>query len=268
MSDRSSPRAGGDLLRGSRRVAGIAVAFLALALGAAHAEAQSGAAPPSVGPVARPAGAPAAAPEGNVRLHVFSLQHQRAADALAVVRPLLSARGVVELDEAANTLAVRDTLPALSRVTLAIRSFDHATRALRFDVQLVHAELSALSPVPRSDALDPDLVAKLKQLLRFQHYALIGRASIASREGELVTYDIGNGYRLAFRVGTLIDERRVRLADLTMLKLAPGSSQRELLRSAINLSLGQPLILGLTRDESSDRALMLVLRCDATRAGD
>ncbi len=267
MSERSRSKACDAVRRALRP---LALVLLAALLAGADARAQTGSAspPPSVGPVARPDAEPPRAPEGNVRLHVFTLQHQRAADALAVVRPLLSSRGVVELDEAANTLAVRDTLPALSRVTLAVRGFDHVARGLRFDVQLVHAELASLSPVPRSDALDPELLAKLRQLLRFQHYALIGRATIASREGELVTYDIGNGYRLAFRVGTLMDERRVRLGDLTMLRLAPGGSQNALLRTAINLSLGQPLILGLTRDESSDRALMLVLRCDATQVGD
>lgn len=262
----SESPAGWTGLADLRRASALALALVAALAGSLAAQSAPAPAPrSSVGPPAAPR-PPLPAPE-ELRLHVFTLQHQRAIEALAVIRPLLSVRGAVDLDETANTLAVRDTLASLSRVTMAIRAFDHAAQPLRFEVQLVHAETSALSPVPPSDDLDPALLAKLKQLLRFQHYARIGRAEIESREGEQVTYQLGDRYRLAFRVGTVVDGRRVRLSDLRMVRLATGAPERELVHTSVNLGLQQPLILGLTRDESADRALMLVLRCERPQTG-
>ncbi len=262
----SESPAGWTGLADLRRASALALALVAALAGSLAAQSAPAPAPrSSVGPPAAPR-PPLPAPE-ELRLHVFTLQHQRAIEALAVIRPLLSVRGAVDLDETANTLAVRDTLASLSRVTMAIRAFDHAAQPLRFEVQLVHAETSALSPVPPSDDLDPALLAKLKQLLRFQHYARIGRAEIESREGEQVTYQLGDRYRLTFRVGTVVDGRRVRLSDLRMVRLATGAPERELVHTSVNLGLQQPLILGLTRDESADRALMLVLRCERPQTG-
>lgn len=261
----SESPAGWTGLADLRRSSALALGLIAALAGSLAAQSAPAPAPrSSVGPPAatRPL---VPAPE-ELRLHVFTLQHQRAIEALAVIRPLLSVRGAVDLDETANTLAVRDTLASLSRVTMALRAFDHAAQPLRFEVQLVHAETSAVSPVPQSDDLDPALLAKLKQLLRFQHYALIGRAAIDSREGEQVTYQMGDRYRLAFRVGTVVDDRRVRLSELRMVRLAAGAPERELVHTSVNLGLQQPLILGLTRDESANRALMLVLRCERPRA--
>jgi len=201
----SESPAGWTGLADLRRASALALALIAALAGSLARRARQ----PRAALVGRSPAAtrpPVPAPE-ELRLHVFTLQHQRAIEALAVIRPLLSVRGAVDLDETANTLAVRDTLASLSRVTMAMRAFDHAAQPLRFEVQLVHAETSAISPVPSSDDLDPALLAKLKQLLRFQHYALIGRAAIDSREGEQVTYQMGDRYRLVFRVGTVVDDR-------------------------------------------------------------
>ena len=42
--------------------------------------------------------------------------------------------------------------------------------------------------------------------------------------------------------------------------------EHELVRTVVHLGLDQPLILGLTRDEAADRALMLVLRYQTSAA--
>ena len=47
----------------------------------------------------------------------------------------------------------------------------------------------------------------------------------------------------------------------------PGQPEHDLVRTVVHLGLDQPLILGLTRDEASDHALMLVLRYENGAAG-
>src|SRR6201999_1823572 len=60
------------------------------------------------------AAAPAAA-AGEVVLQAYTLRHQRASDAVALVYPLLSRKGTVELQPGGNTLVIRDVQSALNR---------------------------------------------------------------------------------------------------------------------------------------------------------
>jgi hypothetical protein len=250
--------------------------FCLVALGAmlaGGAAAQSPAAP-NPWPLPRLRSQPeAAAPQAvspadaaGVRLMVFSLQRQRAFDALAAIQPLLSAQGSVELDPNRNTLSVRDNLAALSRVATAIRMFDRESQPVQIDVQLIRAETSKISPVRPNSGIAPDLLARLRQLLRFESFSLLAHSQISSREGEQVVYEMAQGYRLAFEVGSATDGKRIRLAGFRMVRALPGAPEHELVRTVVHLGLDQPLILGLTRDEAADRALMLVLRYQTSAA--
>lgn len=195
-----------------------------------------------------------------VRLMVFSLQRQRVFDALTVVRPLLSPQGSVELDPNGNTISVRDNLTALARVATAIRAFDRESQPVQIDVQLIDAETAKISPVRPSTGIAPELLDRLRQLLRFQSFTLLAHSRIASREGEQVVYEMAQGYRVSFELGSIADGKRIRLAGFRMARVLPGQPERELVRTVVHLGLDQPLIMVLTRDEASDRALMLVLR--------
>lgn len=209
--------------------------------------------------VAPPAAAPGEA--GAVRLMVFSLERQPVFEALTVVRPLLSVQGSVELDPSHNTISVRDNLAALSRVATAIRAFDRENQPVKIGVSLILAQVAKISPVRPDVGIEPDLLTRLRQLMRFNTFSLLAHGDITSREGEAVIYEMAQGYRLSFELGTVgSDGKRIRLADFRMVRALPGQSESELVRSVVNLGLDQPLILGLTRGEAADRALMLVLR--------
>ncbi len=210
-------------------------------------------------PVVTPPGA-APGESAAVRLMVFSLQRQRVFDALTVVRPLLSVQGSVELDPTHNTISVRDNLAALSRVATAIRAFDRENQPVRIDVQLILAETAKISPVPSDAGISRELLDRLRQLLNFKHFSLLAQSQITSREGEAVVYEMARGYRLSFEVGSIAEGKRIRLAGFRMVRDLPGQTEHELVRTVVHLGLDQPLILGLTRDEAADRALMLVLR--------
>lgn len=255
--------------------AGICCATLGLTLaGSAAAQPSASASPAAVAPAPEtappkprlrsqppvPAPASAAEPAGAVRLMVFSLERQTVFEALTVVRPLLSVQGSVELDPNHNTISVRDNLAALSRVATAIRAFDRESLPVRIDVSLILAETAKISPIRPATGIAPDLLARLRQLLRFENFSLLAQSQISSFEGEAVVYDMAQGYRLNFELGSVGDGKRIRLSGFRMVRALPGQPEHELVRSVVNLGRDQPLILGLTRDEASDRALMLVLR--------
>ena len=141
----------------------------------------------------------------------------------------------------------------------ALRAFDHPSRAVTFDVQIVKADQAGISPVRPDGGLDPALRRKLETLFRFQAYRLLSRARIDSHEGEEVTYEMPGGFRLSFKVGTLVEERRLRLHTFRIVSAPPAGPERELIHSRFNLWLEQPLVLGLARDEASPSALFLVL---------
>lgn len=255
------------LLRATAR-AWIGLVTLVLAsTGSAAAQAPAAArpAPGAAAEVPRlrsqPAVAPPSAAEASaVRLMVFSLERQSVFEALTVVRPLLSVQGSVELDPTHKTISVRDNLAALSRVATAIRAFDRESQPVKIGVSLILAQVAKISPVPPDVGIEPDLLTRLRQLMRFNTFSLLAHGEITSREGEAVSYEMAQGYRLSFGIGTVGDGKRIRLADFRMVRALPGQRENELVRSVVNLGLEQPLILGLTRGEASDRALMLVLR--------
>ena len=221
----------------------------------------------SVGP--RPGAASAMPGEGSSapRLLVFRFEHQRASEALATVRGMLSPSGSVSLDEASNTLSVRESPAILARISTAVRTIDHVALPVSLSVELIRAQVSSLSPVPQASDLDADLLDKLRKLFRFQYFALLSRGRIESRERESVLYEMGGDFRLSFEVGPIADGRRLRLSAFHLVRRSNGATDRTLVRTAVNLAAGQPLILGLTSDEASERALMLVLRYDVPTHG-
>jgi hypothetical protein len=235
-----------------------ALLLLALAAGAARPAAAQ-VPPGGLAPKAATRPAPGAAPAEELRLHAFTLEHQKATEALALVQPLLSPRGTVELQAATNTLVVRDSLSALVKVTAALRSFDHAARPVAFDIQFVRAGRSGVSPEPPAQPVDPQLVARLEQLFRYQGYRSLARARLDTREGEQVVYDIAGGYRVSFKLGIVTYEKRVKLSAFRIARRVGDGPEVELIHTAVNLWRDQPLVLALSRDEGSPTALLVVL---------
>jgi hypothetical protein len=111
------------------------------------------------------------------------------------------------------------------------------------------------------DSLDPELAKRLGELLRYDSYRVMAEADLEAREGELASYELGEEYRIEFQLGTLMSGERLKLHDFEVTGRAEEEERRRLLRTQVNLRLGRPMILGLAKDESSRRALLLVLTC-------
>ncbi|MEA2694425.1 MAG: hypothetical protein QOJ16_3812 [Acidobacteriota bacterium] len=192
-------------------------------------------------------------------LHAYTLKHQRASDAIPLVHPLLSERGTVELQPGDNTLVIRDVAGALSRILPVLRSFDHAPRPLRVDIMIVRASRSTVSPPMNHSDLPEELTRRLRKILLYDNYDMEAQAQLQPVEGESVTYEIGEGYQVAFRLGTVLPDRRVRLADFEIARRSPKRVPQELLHTNLNLWLDQTMSLGLAKSEGSREALMVVL---------
>jgi hypothetical protein len=163
----------------------------------------------------------------------------------------------VELQPATNTLVIRDSPAALSRIMPVLRSYDHPSRPLNLDIYIVRAIRSP--GVVRSDLPEP-LTKRLRALLPYDIYEVEAQAQLASREGQAVTYALGGEYEVSFRLGTLVDQQRVRLSNFRVLRRTEEHrAGSPLIHTNLFLTLEQTTSFGLARTEQSTEALMVVM---------
>ncbi len=199
----------------------------------------------------------------EVAVHSYTLKYRRAADAVQLISRLLSPRGSVELQPATNTVVVRDTLAALSRVVPVLRNFDLPARPLTMELQIVRASRSSVSPpVARSD-LPEDLTRKLREVVNYDNFKLQTRAQLAMLEGQPGTYVVGGVFEVRFRVGIVSRDQQVRLSDFRISRRMERKGDQLLVHTNLNPYLGKTTFVGLARDESSPEALMVVLTVHA-----
>jgi hypothetical protein len=193
----------------------------------------------------------------------YTFEHQPAAEALALVRDMLSPMGTVELQPGGNTLVVRDHGAVLKRIESALASFDHPPRGLRFDIHLVRA-----SNQPGAKQAPEKVVRRLRDHLRWESYELLANAVVGAREGEEVSYAIGSRYGVSFRPGAMFRET-LKLNDFRMVQKPPVSARttnksrqpapRELFKTDLNLWRGKQFTLMLPQDKVGGQALAVII---------
>ena len=213
---------------------------------------------------------PETAAGDGLRLYAFTLTHQPANEALALVRPLLSARGTVELQPGGNTIVLRDSLSALTRILPQLRAFDHPAQTLRLEIKVLlaftgPASVSGWPGQHQQGELSPALARQLRGLLRYDSFQLQANARLDVREGEDVIYELGDAYSVGFKLGTLMADKRIKLHGFRIVRRATTGAfakpERQLIGTNLNLWIDQTLILGLAKDEAAGEALMVVVSC-------
>jgi hypothetical protein len=195
-------------------------------------------------------------PTVRMALHVYVFQHRAAADAVPLVRPLLSSHGSLLIKRDGKTLMVRDTVAGIARVVPMLRSLDRPVIPLDLEVMLVRAERSFVSP-PQESTIPPALARELGSILPYDVYLQVAHAELATREGEEVTYEVGAGYTLRFRLGRY-QGGGVKLYDFRVYR---AGREEPMVHANLFLRLDETYSLGLSKSESSPTALMVVLTC-------
>ena len=214
------------------------------------------------GPAAPLAAQPGQPPRDSSELvlHAYKLLYQQALEAIPLIQPLLTGRGTLELQPGGNTLVIRDTAAALARIVPVLRAFDHPAQPLKVEILIVRASRAVVSPqVSRSD-LPESLTRRLRELLPYEIYELQAQANLGSQEGQAVAYELGDDYVVSFRLGTLMEAKRIRLANFEVSRRAAKSRATvPLVHTSLNLCLDQTMSLGLARSEGSRDALIIVV---------
>lgn len=189
-------------------------------------------------------------------VHVVKLEHQSAAEAMALVHPQLSPEGTVER-QGEDGLVVRDRRSRVEAVRRLLAEFDHPARLLRLEIQVVEAS-TGNGAAPAGKALPEELARRLRELLRYERFTVVGDARVQAREREEVSYRLGGAYGIAFRLGAMLGQG-LKLHGFQVTRLAGNPGRRELLHTDLALTAGKPMVLGLAPSEASERALMVVL---------
>jgi hypothetical protein len=211
------------------------------------------------------AGRPAAAaspPQSVVK--VFTLKYRKIEDALPLLRPLLSDSGAVSavLEASHNSLTVRGTPERVEQITRAVAAFDVPLRAIDIAVTL----LKSAGEKSRAEKADVSqeirgIGEKLKKLFNVTDFTRLDSVIVQGTEGQRVVYVMGGGYRLEFLLDPSRDGTQVQLRDLSLERVrheAGKETRGEILRTSINVNLGQPYILGVGRDEAAGDKLFVV----------
>jgi hypothetical protein len=185
----------------------------------------------------------------------FTFKHKQADKAANVIKSILSAEGSMSIQPTANSLVVTDLPENLKKIAAAIATFDAPAKALQLTIGLVSASRAAEN---RIDPEIPEDVASKLSVLRYNVLENLGEANANGKEGEPSVVSI-DSYRADFRFGEYDPASdSVQIVDFKLLR-AEGDQLAPVLKTTLNLKLGQTVVIGATRDAKSQRALMIVV---------
>lgn len=192
----------------------------------------------------------------------FELRHKDPQRVIETIQGLLSGEGSYAIQPAKRTIVVTDTAAALDKVARVIAELDVPARNYTLQLTLVSASRSAN---PRAVADDlAEISRKLSGVLRFNTFEKLGSVSARGDEGNDLVLSI-DGYHAAFGFGQydpLSQSLKIEDFRLDRTKDSTGSP---LIRTSLNLRVGQTVVLGASRQPESGKALMIVLLAEENR---
>ncbi len=192
----------------------------------------------------------------NLTVRTFQFKHKQADKAAGVIKPLISTEGSMSIQPSSNSLVVTDLPENMKKIAAMIAAFDAPALPMQLSIRLVGATRAAADQ-GRVDPLLVDVASKLA-LLRYNVLESIGSAQASGKEGEPGLVEM-NGYRADFRFGEYDPTTdSVKLTDFRLAKL-DGDQLAPMLKTTLNLKIGQTVIIGATKQPNSQRALMIVV---------
>jgi hypothetical protein len=209
--------------------------------------------------LAEPPAAAAADSKPGLAVRTFTFKFKQADRAAAAIKPLLSAEGSMSIQPSTNSLVVTDRAENMKTVARMIGDFDKEPQSFRLSVRIVGASRVAGTPKIPDDLKD---VARKLAILPYNSYEAVGEATVQGKEGDPGLVDMQTGYRANFKFGEYdpaSDSIAVKDLQISRLTGAQKDQLTSLLKTTLNLAIGQTYILGASKAPQSQRALMIVL---------
>jgi hypothetical protein len=208
---------------------------------------------------AEPPTAAAADSKPGLAVRTFTFKFKQADKAAAAIKPLLSTDGSMSIQPSTNSLVVTDRAENMKNVARMIGDFDKEPQSFRLYVRIVGASRVAGTPKIPDDLKD---VARKLAILPYNSYEAVGEATLQGKEGDPGLVDMQTGYRADFKFGEYdpaSDSIAVKDLQISRLTGAQKDQLTSLLKTTLNLAIGQTYILGASKAPQSQRALMIVL---------
>jgi hypothetical protein len=200
------------------------------------------------------------AAEEAVLTKAFNIKFRRVDEVAAVINGLLGDRGAVTMQPKLRTIVVQDEEKNLRQIEMAIAAFDVPPPQAEISVKLVRASRVA-KETPIADEIKN--MARVGDVLRFNDYTLLDSGLVRCQEGEPSTLSLARDYQLSFKADIIQDANRIiRLKDFQLKKRKKENGKEiftPLISVTVNLRDAETLVLGASRFEDSDQALLVVL---------
>lgn len=194
----------------------------------------------------------------NLSVRTFQFKHKQADKAAAMIKGKLSADGSMSIQPSANSLIVTDDPEILKQVAAMLASYDAPPQPFQLTVHLISASRTgARTEGARVPDELRDIESKLA-VLRYDTIESLGVAEFDGKEGEPGLANLST-YRADFTFGEYDPASdTIAITDFKLSRLDDGTLA-PMMKTTLNLKLGQKVILSVTRQPSSQRALMMIL---------
>jgi Bacterial type II/III secretion system short domain len=193
----------------------------------------------------------------SLSVRTFTFKHKQAENAAGLIKSLMSADGTMSIQAKTNALVVTDEPENLKKIAAALAEFDLAPQPFQLTVHLISAGRVPGDRATRVPEELRDIESKLA-VLRYNSIDSVGSADVSGKEGEPGMVDLA-AYRAEFQFGEYDPASdTIQISDLKLSRRA-GDQLAPMLKTTLNLKLGQKVVMAITRDAQSQRALMMVL---------
>ena len=191
----------------------------------------------------------------SLSVRTFTFKYKDAEKAAAAIKSLVSAEGSMSIQPSTNALVVTDRAENVKSIAKVLSEFDVPPQPFRIFVRLVGASRGE-SPRVTDDTKD---IAPKLAMLGFNALEDLGSADVSGREGDPGIVTLPTGYRADFKFGDYDPASdSIQVADFRLSR-QQSDQLTPLLKTTLNLRIGQTYILGATKAPKSQRALMIVL---------
>jgi hypothetical protein len=191
----------------------------------------------------------------------FTIKFKKVDQVASLINGLLSEKGAVTLQPRLQTIVVQDYEKNLRQIEMAITAFDVPPPAAEVSVKLVRASKNEEAS-PISDEIKN--MARVGDVLKFNQYALLDSGIVECEEGQNSVLALAREYQISF-VPDIIQEGNniIRLKNFQLKKKKKDGNGKDsylpLLTVTVNLRNAETLVLGASRFEESDQALLIML---------
>lgn len=204
---------------------------------------------------------------------VVTIRFKPVSEAALLVEQLLSPCGAYRLPKSLKVITVTDEPAPLRRVVQAISEWDVPPRPVEVSISLI---LATRDPAPKPGIAGElrDVSEQLAQLTRFTRFERIGTATVRALEGGSAEAEIGERYRVVFRIEAVDADRGIVRVEPFELYQRPAPNEagasagapRRLLGMTVNLPEGRMNLVGAPA-RGNERALFLALTAWTSEGG-